>query len=172
MSDLGNLVLRHKQVMDALLSIRPEIERARDMVLGCPGTVYWAGNGGSAAMASHLACELVGRGRSSVSLTADPAILTALANDFSFERVFSLQLNGIRGTDILVLLSTSGDSPSVKDAALVARGGGLCPTIGLSGENGALMEIVHHAVCVPSTDTQLIQEAHLFIGHYITGMSA
>ena len=155
------------------LELAEDVASARSMIIECSGrggTVFWAGNGGSAAMASHMAAEMVGLGHRSFALT-DASVLTALANDHGYWKSFRRQVTAnVRAGDVLVLLSTSGTSQNIVEAALEATGVGAA-TIGITGaDNEGLADAVNVAVCVPSDSTQLIQEAHLFIGHYITGM--
>lgn len=141
------------------------------------GTVLWCGNGGSAADAQHLAAELVGRlalerrGLAALALNADTAALTAIGNDYGFERVFARQVEALgRPGDVLVALSTSGRSANVIAALEAARAGGLT-RIGLTGRTGgAMAELADPCLRVPADDTQLIQEAHIVIGHVLCGL--
>jgi D-sedoheptulose 7-phosphate isomerase len=130
------------------------------------------GNGGSAADALHIAAEWSGRlGRArpalpALALGANPSELTAIANDYGFERVFErlVEAHG-RAGDVAIALSTSGDSPNVLAAVDRARALGL-RTLALTGKGGGkLAGRVELAVVVPSDDTQRIQEAHIAIGH-------
>lgn len=135
------------------------------------GTVAFCGNGGSAAIAQHLAAELVGRYRVNrrplpALCFSDPAILTAIANDWDFEHVFARQVQAHLGAaDVLVAMSTSGVSRNIVWAVRAACGQNVL-TIGLTGKGpNPVAEAADLAICVPSTDTARIQEAHLFIGH-------
>jgi len=138
------------------------------------GKVLFCGNGGSAADAQHLACELTGRFRRdrralpAVALTVDTSTLTAVANDYGFETVFRRQVEGLgQAGDVLVLLSTSGTSPNVLAAAEAARERGLA-TIALTGSaGGPLADRADHCLRVPSEDTPRIQECHITIGHIL-----
>lgn len=135
------------------------------------GTVAFCGNGGSAAIAQHLAAELVGRFKAdrrplpALSFT-NASILTAIANDVVYEEVFARQVQAyLRATDILVAMSTSGRSANVLRAVAVARTQEVL-VIGLTGQSpSGLAESADLAICVPSADTARIQELHLFIGH-------
>lgn len=135
-------------------------------------TILVAGNGGSAAEAQHLAAEIVGRykkerrGLPSIALTTDTSILTAVANDYSFDNVFSRQVEALaREGDVLVLLSTSGNSNNLIQAAELAKKQSVT-TIALLGKGGgALSSKVDIAVVVPSDDTPRIQELHLLLVH-------
>lgn len=137
--------------------------------------VLWCGNGGSAAQAQHLSTELVGGLRDhqrrpipSISLTTDSSLLTAWSNDISFDTVFSRQVEAIGQTgDVLLVLSTSGNSPNIVKAVEVAREKGLT-TIVLTGlDGGAVKKRCDVVVAIPSSDTQRIQEGHLAAGHII-----
>jgi D-sedoheptulose 7-phosphate isomerase len=141
------------------------------------GKLVFFGNGGSAADAQHLAAELVVRlhanrpGLAALALTTNTSVLTAAANDFGFERVFERQVESLVSPgDILVALSTSGDSPNVIRAAEAgARRGAF--RIGLTGQTGGeLAQHVELLLNVPSQDPQRIQEAHITIGHIVCGL--
>jgi D-sedoheptulose 7-phosphate isomerase len=127
------------------------------------------GNGGSAADAQHLTAELVGRfqkdrgGFAAVALTADTSLLTSLANDFGFERVFARQIEalGVAG-DVAVALSTSGRSPNIVAALHAARDRGL-RTIALTGRDGGRLAEMH--INVPEATTARIQEVHITLIH-------
>ncbi len=132
------------------------------------------GNGGSAADAQHLAAELVNRFRReraplpAIALTTDTSILTAIANDYSFEDVFAKQVEALgRPGDVALGISTSGRSKNVLKALAVARKQGLF-TLGLSGGTGGEMaEVCDLLLLVPSSETPRIQEGHLFFIHLV-----
>ncbi|WP_448208329.1 D-sedoheptulose 7-phosphate isomerase [Azospirillum sp. sgz302134] len=138
------------------------------------GKVLFCGNGGSAADAQHLAAELTGRylrdrpPLAAVALTVDTSALTAIANDYSYDEVFARQVRGLgRAGDVLVGISTSGNSRNVVAALEAARALGL-RTIGLTGAAGGRMkELCDVCLCVPSTDTPRIQEMHIAAGHML-----
>ena len=138
------------------------------------GTVFLCGNGGSAADAQHIAGELSCRlridrdGLSAVALTTNSSVLTALANDYSYNEVFSRQVKALaKKGDCLIGISTSGASESINKAVRQARKIG-ATTIGLTGrKGGSLAELVDIALIIPSNDTQRIQEAHITIGHIV-----
>jgi D-inositol-3-phosphate glycosyltransferase len=140
-------------------------------------TVFVCGNGGSAAESQHLAAELVGRfrrdrcGLRAIALTTDTAVLTAWANDASFDDVFARQVSALgRAGDVLVALSTSGRSRNVLAAARAARERGMT-VVALGGlDGGALSAVADLSLRVPSTDTQRIQEAHLVLVHVLAGL--
>jgi D-sedoheptulose 7-phosphate isomerase len=139
--------------------------------------VMFAGNGGSAADAQHLAAELVGKlsfdrpGLPSMSLTTDTSILTAVGNDYSYEDVFHRQIQsiGMKG-DVFIGISTSGRSKNLVKALATAREKGIV-TVGLTGQTGGDMRALCD-IClrVPSTDTQKIQEAQIVLGHIFCGL--
>jgi len=141
------------------------------------GKVMFCGNGGSAADSQHLAAELMGRYKrdrdpmAALALTVDTSALTAIANDYGYDQVFSRQLRGIgREGDILVALSTSGNSPGVLAALATAREMGIV-TLGLTGETGGRMKAACDlCICVPSRETNHIQEMHIAVGHIICGL--
>lgn len=141
------------------------------------GCVFWCGNGGSAADSQHLAAELVGRfererrGLASVALTTDTSALTAIANDCGFDQVFSRQVEALcRPGDVLIGISTSGNSPNVLRAVRAAREMGV-QTIGLAGKDGGeLRAAADLCIVVPSPNTARIQEAHILIGHILCGI--
>ena len=133
------------------------------------------GNGGSAADAQHLAAELVGRFErerpelAAIALTTDSSILTAVANDYGYDEVFARQVRALGQTgDVLVAISTSGDSPNVLAAARAAQSRSM-PVIALTGKGGgklgALMGAGDVHLCVPHERTMRIQEVHLLIVH-------
>ena len=138
------------------------------------GTLYTAGNGGSAAHALHLAEELIGRYRSdrrplpAVCLNADPTALTCIANDFGYDQVFARQCEALLGADdVLLVLTTSGQSPNVVEALQVARRRGAL-TIGvLGGDGGPCKTLCDRAVIVAGADSAHAQEAHQVIVHLL-----
>lgn len=135
-------------------------------------TIFLCGNGGSAAECQHLAAEIVGRfvkersGYPSIALTVDTSALTAISNDYGYERVYERQVEALgRPGDLLIGLSTSGRSANVLHAMRKAREIGLF-TVGLTGRGGGILkDIVDLCISVPSDITTHIQEAHLIIGH-------
>jgi D-sedoheptulose 7-phosphate isomerase len=141
------------------------------------GTIYWIGNGGSAADAQHLAGELVARLRrsrkalASVALTTNTSLLTSIANDDSYEEVFSRQVEAlVRPSDMLIALSTSGKSKSIVKAVALANDLGAF-TAGWTGETGGeLRNLARLCLRIPSRDVQRIQESHITIGHIVCGI--
>lgn len=138
------------------------------------GKVIFFGNGGSAADAQHLAAELAGRylkernALPAIALTTNTSCLTAIANDYGYDAVFSRQIEalGNRG-DIAIGISTSGNSNNVIRAMRVAREKGLI-TVGLTGQSGGqLRHESQYCLCVPSERTPRIQEVHILVGHIL-----
>lgn len=131
------------------------------------------GNGGSAADAQHIACELSGRFSRdreplpAIALTTNASSLTAIANDYGYEAVFARQLRGlVKKGDIVIGISTSGSSANVLLAIEEANRRGAV-TVALTGQGGTLKELAHYVLPVSSTSTPRIQEAHITIGHII-----
>ena len=154
-----------------------QIAAKYEEILRGGGTLFFAGNGGSAADAQHLATEYVVRYQSTrpplraVALTTDTSLLTACANDMGFDEIFARQVEALaRPGDLLVLHSTSGDSPNVLRAAQSARARGV-PVIAFLGRGGGqLKDLADLALVVPSDDTARIQEIHLAVEHVICEM--
>ncbi len=137
------------------------------------GKILFCGNGGSAADAQHLAAEFVNRFElerpplPALALTTDSSILTAIGNDYGFDQVFAKQVQALaRPGDVVVGISTSGNSPDVLAALRAAREKG-CVTMGLAGKNGAIVTACDLALLVPHERTALIQEVHIAIGHLL-----
>lgn len=137
------------------------------------GKIMFAGNGGSAADAQHLAAELVNRfllnrrPLAGLALTTDTSNLTSIANDFSFDEIFSKQVEALgRPGDVFFGISTSGSSANIVRAVAAARAAGLV-TIGLTGLKGSLQALCDHCICVPGDYTPRVQECHILIGHML-----
>ncbi len=158
----------------------PQIAQAAEILIECfarGGKVLLFGNGGSASDAQHLAAEWTGRlrrerpGLPALALTANSSDLTAIGNDYGFERVFARQLEAHgRAGDVALAISTSGDSPNVLAAVEAARRRGL-HVIALAGKGGG--KLAGHAdvaIVVPSRDTQRIQECHIAIAHVLADL--
>ena len=147
------------------------------VALGRGRKIIWFGNGGSATQSQHMAAEFVGRFHQdrralpSISLTENMASMTAIGNDYAFDRVFVRQLEGLaQPGDVAIGLSTSGNSPNVLKGLRAARSRHLT-TIGLTGESGGQMAaLCDICVRVPSKVTARIQEAHLAIGHILCAL--
>ncbi|MBI5781238.1 MAG: D-sedoheptulose 7-phosphate isomerase [Rhodocyclales bacterium] len=138
------------------------------------GKILLLGNGGSAADCQHIAAEIVGRyqrerrGLPAIALTTDTSILTAVGNDYGFERIFSRQVEALcTPADVVIGLSTSGNSPNVLAAIHTARQIGAF-TMGLTGGSGGkLAQCCDLSLVVASKDTPRIQEAHILVGHLL-----
>lgn len=163
-------ILKDKKLIEIIKTVAEEIVNAFKK----DGKVLFCGNGGSAADAQHLAAELSGRfyfDREPLfaeALHVNTSYLTAVANDYSYDEVFSrlVKAKGRKG-DILIGISTSGNSMNIIKAIEVANKIGMI-TIGMTGETGGKMkDICKYLINVPSKDTPRIQEAHIMIGHII-----
>lgn len=154
-----------------------ETARAMALSLAGGGKILFCGNGGSAADAQHLAAEFVNRyvlerpPLPAIALTTDSSALTAIANDYSFDQVFSKQVRALgRPGDILVGISTSGKSPNVNEAMRAALDNGMV-AVGLTGaDGGSMAALCHHVLIVPDSRTPLIQEVHAAIGHLLCAL--
>lgn len=167
----------HISVMKAVHELAPIIEAVGQRWLHAlqnGGKILLMGNGGSAADAQHIAAELVGRylcerrGLPAIALTTDTSILTAVGNDYGYDAVFSRQIEALANPeDIIVAYSTSGNSANICTAIEAARDIG-CYTVALTGESGGkLKSLANTCICVPSSSTPRIQEAHAFLGHML-----
>jgi D-sedoheptulose 7-phosphate isomerase len=135
-------------------------------------TIFWCGNGGSAAESSHLAVELIGRFKEnrlplpSISLNSDTSAITCIANDFGYEEIFARQLEGLgRAGDVLVVLSTSGQSPNIIKALQRANKLGIKSVALLGKDGGKAKDFADIFIVVDSDETARIQEIHLLLGH-------
>lgn len=174
---LRNALADHQAVMNDLREMLPQIsavaERMRDC-LSQGGKILLMGNGGSAADSQHIAAEIVGRykrerkGLPAIALTTDTSILTSVGNDYGFEFIFSRQVEALCGPlDVVIGLSTSGNSPNVVRAIETAKQIG-ATTVGMTGGSGGkLTALCDFNLVMPSSDTPRIQEAHIFIGHVL-----
>jgi D-sedoheptulose 7-phosphate isomerase len=168
----------HRSAVDEVAGrMVPAVTEAAELVvtaLRAGNKLMLCGNGGSAADAQHLAAELTGRyvrerqPLAAVALTTDTSALTAIANDYGYDQVFSRQVEALaRPGDVLLAISTSGGSPSVLKAVERARALG-CRTIGLTGRGGgSLAALVDVPLVVPVVETARIQEMHILIGHIL-----
>lgn len=183
MADLGTDFVRRQieestAVKQAILASAPlmgQIEAVADLLIAlyrAGGKTLIGGNGGSAADAQHIAAEFVSRfyfdrpALPSIAMTTDTSILTAVANDYGYETLFSRQLQAnAKAGDAFIAISTSGNSPNVMHALRTSKELGVV-SIGLTGESGGKMaELCDHCIKVPSPSTPRIQESHILIGH-------
>jgi D-sedoheptulose 7-phosphate isomerase len=163
----------HLAVIEELRTQQPILERiaaemTRAILSG--NKILWCGNGGSAGDAQHLAAELVGRFRRErpIALTTDTSVLTSIANDYGFEQVFSRQVEAlcVEG-DVVVGISTSGNSPNVCAAMAEARKVGAFAVAFTGQGGGGLAGIADVTLRIASKDTARIQEAHILCGHIL-----
>lgn len=181
---MSNIVQRgleeHLGLFHSLTPLSAQIERAGDLIaatLRDGRKLMLCGNGGSAADSQHIAAEMAGRfvndrrPLAAVALSTDTSTMTCIANDYTFDEVFSRQVMGlgVRG-DCLLAISTSGNSRNVIRAAEAARPAGV-HVIGLLGKGGgALLELCDVSIVIPSQTTARIQEAHIFVGHTLCAL--
>jgi D-sedoheptulose 7-phosphate isomerase len=160
---------------EGLLSTVAEVSEILVEALRRGNKLLLFGNGGSAADAQHIAAELVGRfafdrpALPALALSVNGSCVTAIGNDYGFDRVFSRQLEALaRPGDVAFGISTSGNSPNVLQGLSTAKNMRL-HTVALTGRTGGnLLKIVDHCICVPSDETPRIQECHILIGHIIS----
>lgn len=170
--------LSHQETINKVIQTmqEPLLEASKLVVetLKAGNKVLLCGNGGSAADAQHIAAELTGRykterrGLPGIALTTDTSALTAIGNDYGYDRVFDRQVEALaQKGDLIIGISTSGNSKNVINAFKVAKQIG-CKTIGLTGrDGGAMNEVCDINLIVPSNDTPRIQEMHILFGHTI-----
>ena len=181
---MTSLFLQNLEQQQALLaslhSLNDDVLRAGQIAaqtLRQGGKVLFCGNGGSAADSQHLAAELTGRfikdrrPLAAVALSTDTSALTCIANDYSFDEVFARQVAGLgRAGDLLIGISTSGNSRNVIRAVEEAQKLGM-QSVGLLGRDGGqLRALCNHAIVVPHNVTARIQECHILIGHTLCGL--
>lgn len=154
------------QMQEALRLVRETVARG--------GTLFFCGNGGSAADAQHMATEYVvrymrnRRAYPAIALTTDTSLLTAAGNDIGFDNVFARQVEALaKPGDLLIIHSTSGNSPNVLRAAEAARGKGVVVLAFSARDGGALRTAADHSVVIPTQRTDRAQELHLCIEHII-----
>ena len=163
--------------LKALLPLVEEVADVMSAALRRGNKILFCGNGGSAADAQHLAGELVGRfmrerpAYPALALTVNSSSLTAIGNDYGFDCVFSRQVRAFGNSgDVLVAISSSGNSVNVNEAADAAREIGL-HVIGLTGrDGGALKALCQHSIVIPADSTPRIQEMHITVGHILCGL--
>jgi len=175
---IKNEFLSHLEVINLTIeTMQEKLELASLLVvetLKNGNKILLCGNGGSAADAQHIAAELTGRykterrGLPGIALTTDTSALTAIGNDYGYDRVFDRQVEALaQKGDLLIGISTSGNSTNIINALKVAREMG-CKTLGLTGrDGGAMNELCDINLVVPSNDTPRIQEMHILFAHTI-----
>lgn len=180
MPSVSAIIDAHLDAIHALRAEEVTIQELGAQLITClryGNRIFLCGNGGSAADAQHIAAEMVCRFETSrralpaIALTTDTSALTAIGNDFGYEHIFARQIEALgRPGDVLIGISTSGNSGNVIAAVKKADEMGLV-TIGLlGGEGGQLLELVAHALVVPAKVTARVQECHILIGHIWCGM--
>lgn len=177
--ELEQIINDKKQLLDMLgeTGYLDTIEQVTQVMVDClcaGNKILLAGNGGSAADAQHFAGEIVGRflmdrkALPAISLCVDPSVMTCIGNDYGYEAVFERQLSGLGNAgDVLVAISTSGNSENLIRAVETAKQKGI-QTVGLLGKTGGkLKELCDYALVVPSNETPRIQEIHTFSVHLL-----
>ena len=170
-------IQEHNEVLDSISQLDESIEKVANLFISClknDGTIFWCGNGGSASDSQHLAGELIGRfvgnrkPLRSIALASGGAEGSCIANDFGYENIFSRQLQGMgRKDDVLIGITTSGNSKNVLKAFEVAKNKGV-RTIGLLGKGGGVAkDLVDESIIISSNSTARIQEMHILIGHIL-----
>ena len=179
---IKNQIKQSIKVKELLMDMcTDDIEKAVIVIiktLNNGGKILWCGNGGSAADAQHLSTELMGgmtdhqrKPIPSIALTTDTSFLTAWSNDTDFDSVFSRQIQGIGlEGDVLVGISTSGNSENILSAIKQAKYRGISTILFTGKTGGKIGGISDVSICVPSDDTQRIQESHIMIGQIICGL--
>lgn len=179
---MSDALTKHLRELSALAasvadSLGPAIAKAAQMMqdtVNRDGTLFFCGNGGSAADAQHLATEYVVRYQrerraiAAIALTTDTSLITATANDYSFDMIFARQIEALgKKGDLLVMHTTSGNSPNLIKAAEAARAKGMA-TLALSAKGGGpLAKVVDHCIVVPTDRTDRAQEIQMAIQHAI-----
>lgn len=176
-------IAQAQKIMEQMVSnddLLGAIEQVANVCIECirgGGKILLAGNGGSAADAQHIAGEFVSRfafdrpGLPAIALTVDTSILTAIGNDYGYEKLFSRQIQALgRPGDIFIAYSTSGKSPNILAALKEAKGKKIT-TVGLTGNaKGQMSDLCDYLLQTPSLDTPKIQEGHLVMGHILCGL--
>ena len=167
----------HKEVLNQLNSLEDSIERVAKLLISSlkeNKTIFWCGNGGSASDSQHLTGELIGRFKGdrkplkSISLNSDSAVMTCIVNDYGYDHIFSRQIEALGSPgDILIGISTSGNSNNVNNAFKTAKEKKL-HTVGFLGKGGGdAIKLVDHSILIPSQSTARIQEMHITLGHIL-----
>lgn len=168
----------HLETIQTIIeTMQDKVEEASNLVvrtLKNGNKILICGNGGSAADAQHIAAELTGRYKSdrrglpAIALTTDTSVLTSIANDYGYDRVFDRQIEALANEgDLIIGISTSGNSQNIINALELGKKLG-CNTLGLTGNKGGRMnEVCEKNLIVPSDDTPRIQEMHILFGHIL-----
>jgi len=170
-------ISEHFDLLSKLYSLEGDIEDlARIMISAIKNNkiIFWCGNGGSASDSQHLTGELIGRFKEdrkplkSISLNSDSAVMTCIVNDYGYDHIFSRQIEALATEgDILIGISTSGNSNNVNNAFRMAKEKNIY-TVGLLGRDGGeSLKVVDHSILIPSQSTARIQEMHITVGHIL-----
>ena len=177
-SEIASQLAAHREIISRVeRELSPQIAEMVTLLVETfnrGGKLLVMGNGGSAADAQHFVAEIVGRfkmerrGLPAIALSTDTSILTAIGNDYGFDKVFHRQVEALASPgDLVVGISTSGNSPNVLQALELARGKG-CRTVGLLGKDGGTVkDVCDLALIVPTNDTPRVQEVHITIIHIV-----
>jgi D-sedoheptulose 7-phosphate isomerase len=179
MTTMESSLAEHIRLFGTLTTLLPMVQCAAEIIaysISNGGKVMFAGNGGSAADAQHLAAELIGKLKDDriplpgLALTTDSSALTCIGNDYGFPMIFARQVLGLgRAGDVLVILSTSGNSENIRLALECANSHGI-HTIGFLGKDGGdCLSLCDYPILVQCNNTARIQEAHGFLGHELCG---
>ena len=175
--NIANEILNSANIIEKSTSLVPKIEKTIELITKCiqqGNKVVLFGNGGSAADAQHIAAELIGKFKlnrksfHAIALTDNSSIITSIANDFSFDEVFSRQCEAVvKSNDIVIGISTSGNSKNVKKGIMESKKKNAI-TVGLLGNKGGIIgKMVDIPIIVKSTSTPKIQEVHRVLSHII-----
>jgi D-sedoheptulose 7-phosphate isomerase len=179
MINIKNIIKENSSVNNKMLDLCvDDIEFAADIMINGVhngNKIIWCGNGGSAADAQHMSAELMGglvshdrRPIASIALTTDTSFITAWANDTSYSTIFSRQVEGLGNTgDVLIAISTSGNSINVINAIIAATNINMKTIILTGGNSGKMVSLGDVRICIPSQNTQRIQERHLLAEHIL-----
>jgi D-sedoheptulose 7-phosphate isomerase len=175
--NIASVLNSHIEVIKSLEAEIPLIQKISEICYNAVingNKILFCGNGGSAADAQHLAAEFVGRfvtkrrSLPAIALTTDTSILTAVANDFGFENIFSRQIDGLGiSGDVLIAMSTSGNSANIINATNTAKQKGIIAIGFLGYDGGKMKDICDYSFIVKVHNTARVQEAHLLTGHII-----
>jgi D-sedoheptulose 7-phosphate isomerase len=175
MPSISAIFAAHLEAVHALQKNTAAIQQLGEKLVDClrdGKRIFLCGNGGSAADAQHIAAEMVCRFETNrralpaIALTTDTSALTAIGNDFGFDQVFARQVAALaRPGDVLIALSTSGNSRNVVEAVKAAQADGVICVGLLGGNGGVLNAMVEHTLVIPADVTARIQECHILVGH-------
>ena len=172
---ISSHIKEHKDVINSFdEEIIKKIDEVANILVDCLSegkTIFWCGNGGSAGDSQHLAAELIGRYKHdrrplrSIALTTDSSVITCISNDYSYERVFERQIEGLGSEgDALIGITTSGNSLNVINAIKKAKDIGVTTICLLGKDGGSANKIADHSIIINSDSTARIQEMHIMVG--------